>query len=178
MWGGNTETTGPIEVEGQGTFPKDGLGDCALTWQVENRFANGVTLVHMDDETARKHPLQAGGHGHGIMFAGSEGWVHVDRGGIDAQPKSLLQLKLGPNETRLFKSDNHHGNFIDAIKKRTAPAAPIDVAVRSDTLCHLDQIAVKLRRKLRWDPSGESFVKDDEANKMLDRPMRGPWKLS
>jgi hypothetical protein len=111
------------------------------------------------------------------LFLGSEGWVHVDRELIDAQPKSLLKLKIGPNDIHLLKSDNHHANFIDAIKGRSKPAAPIEVAVRSDALCHLQQIAIKLRRKLRWDPVAESFVNDDEANRMLDRPMRGPWKV-
>ena len=96
---------------------------------------------------------------------------------MDAQPKSLLKTKIGPDEIHLFKSDNHHVNFIDAVKGRTKPAAPIDIAVRSDTLCNLQQIAVKLRRKLRWDPAKEAFVNDDEANRLLDRPMRAPWKL-
>ena len=56
-------------------------------------------------------------------------------------------------------------------------AAPIDVAVRVDTLCHLQQIAIKLKRKLRWDPGQETFVNDAEANRMLDRPMRAPWQV-
>jgi len=177
QWGNGTELTGPVEVEGTGVFPQEGLADCALTWQVENHFANGVTVVHLDDETSKRHPQQVGGHGHGIMFLGSEGWVHVDRQGLDANPKSLLKTTIAPNETHLFKSDNHHANFIDAAKGRGKPAAPIEVAVRSDTLCWLDQIAIKLKRKLRWDPVREVFVKDDEANRMLDRPMRAPWKV-
>ena len=178
QWGNGTELTGPVEVEGTGVFPQEGLADCGLSWQVENRFANGVTLFHMDDETSKKHSQQAGGHGHGIMFLGAEGWVHVDRERLDANPKSLLKATIGPNEVHLFKSDNHHVNFIDAVKGQTRPAAPIEIAVRSDTLCHLDQIAIKLRRKLRWDPVREAFLADDEANRMLDRPMRGPWKLA
>jgi len=177
QWGNGTELNGPTEVEGTGVFPQGMLTDAATHWQVENRYANGVTLVHMDDETSRKHPLQQGGHGHGVMFLGSEGWVHVDREKMDASPKSLLKATIGPNELHLFKSDNHHVNFIDAVKGRTKPASPIDVAVRSDALCHLQQMAIKLKRKLRWDPAGEAFVGDDEANRMLDRPMRGPWKL-
>jgi hypothetical protein len=148
-----------------------------VSWQVENRYANGVTLVHMDDGTAPKHPLQAGGHGHGVLFLGTEGWVHVDRAKLDASPPSLLKATIGPNEVHLFKSDNHHANFIDAVRGRNKPAAPIDIAVRSDALCHLEQIAIQLRRKLRWDPAREVFVNDDEANRMLDRPMREPWKL-
>ena len=177
QWGNGTELSGPIEVEGSGEFPKGMLTDAAVQWQVENRYANGVTLVHMDDATSKKHPLQQGDHGHGIMFLGSEGWVHVDRERLDASPKSLLKVKIGPKEVHLFKSDNHHVNFIDAVKGRSKPAAPIDVAVRSDALCHLQQIAIKLRRKLRWDPVQEQFVGDDEANRMLDRPMRAPWKI-
>jgi hypothetical protein len=101
----------------------------------------------------------------------------VDRGRIDAEPKSLLKVKLGPSDVHLFKSNNHHANFIDAVKGRTKPAAPIDVAFCSDAICHLQQIAIKLKRKLKWDPPREAFVGDDEANRMLDRPMRAPWKL-
>jgi predicted dehydrogenase len=177
QWGNGTELGGPTEVEGTGVFPQGMLTDAATHWQVENRYANGVTLIHMDDETSRKHPLQQGGHGHGVMFLGAEGWVHVDREKMDAGPKSLLKATIGPNELHLFKSDNHHVNFIDAVKGRTKPAALIDVAVRSDALCHLQQMAIKLKRKLRWDPAAEAFVGDDEANRMLDRPMREPWKL-
>jgi predicted dehydrogenase len=177
QWGHGTDLSGPTEVEGTGVFPQDMLTDAATSWQVENRYADGVTLVHMDDGTATKHPLQAGGYGHGVLFLGSEGWVHVDRGVIDANPKSLLKVTLGPDEIKLFKSDNHHANFIDAVKGRTKPAAPIDIAVRTDALCHLQQIAIKLRRKLRWDPAQEAFINDDEANRLLARPMRAPWSL-
>jgi hypothetical protein len=177
QWGNGTELSGPTLVEGTGVFPQDMLTDAAMSWQVENRYANGVTLVHMDDGTARQHPLQVAGHGHGVLFLGTEGWVHVDRQAIDANPKSLLQTTFAPNDVRLFKSDNHHGNFVDAARGLTKPAAPIDIAVRTDMLCHLQQIAIKLKRKLRWDPEKEAFVNDDEANALLDRPMRTPWKL-
>jgi predicted dehydrogenase len=179
QWGNNTENTGPVEVEGTGTFPTEGLADCVLTWQAENRYANGVTLVHMDDETSKKHPLQKEGHGHGVLFLGREGWVHVDRERLDASPKSLLKEKIGSDEIQLPNSDldGHHGNFVKAVKGLVQPASPIDVAVRSDTIPWLDLIAIKLRRKLRWDPDREVFVHDDEANRLLGRPMRSPWRL-
>jgi len=96
---------------------------------------------------------------------------------LEAHPASLIETKIGPNEVHLFKSDNHGANFVSAVKGRSKPAAPIDVAVRTDTLCHLQFIAAKLRRKLRWDPAKEQFLNDAEANAMLDRPMRAPWKL-
>lgn len=177
QWGNGSELSGPTEIEGTGTFPKDMLTDTAVSWQIENRYANGVKLIHMDDGAARKHPQQVAGYGHGVLFLGTEGWVHVDRAKIDANPKSLLKTTIAPNEVHLFKSDNHHVNFIDAVRGRVQPAAPIDIAFRSDTLCNLEQIAIKLGRKLRWDPVQETFLGDDEANRMLDRPMRGPWKI-
>ncbi|MBM4154388.1 MAG: Gfo/Idh/MocA family oxidoreductase [Lentisphaerae bacterium] len=177
QWGNGTDLGGPTEIEGAGEFPVDMLTDCATRWQVENRYANGVTLVHMDDATSGKHPLQKGGHGHGVLFLGTEGWVHVDRSRLDAEPKSLLKATIGPDEIHLFKSDNHQANFIDAVKGATQPAAPIDAAVCSDILCHLQQIAIKLKRKLLWDPARELFPGDDEANRMLDRPMHNGWTL-
>ena len=177
QWGNGTDLSGPTTIEGKGEFPKGMLTDAATNWQVENRYANGVTLIHMDDGTSKKHPMQANGHGHGVMFIGTEGWVHVDRRKLDANPQSLIKEKVGPNEINLFKSDNHHVNFIDAVKGKTQPAAPIDIAFHSDALCHLQQIAIKLGRKLRWDSAHEAFINDVEANRLLDRPMRGPWKL-
>jgi len=177
QWGNNSDLSGPTEIEGAGVFPQDMLTDCATSWQVQNRYPGGVTLIHMDDETAKSHPQQVAGYGHGVLFLGAEGWVHVDRDRIDAHPKSLRKSKPGPHDIRLFKSDNHHVNFIDAVKGRTQPAAPIDIAVRSDTLCTLQQIAITLKRQLHWDPIRETFVNDDQANRMLDRPMRIPWKL-
>ncbi len=177
QWGNNSELSGPTEVEGTGEFPKDMLTDAAVSWQVENRFANGVVLVHMDDATSKKHPLQVGGFGHGVAFLGTEGWIHVDRGNLTTQPESLAESKPDANDVSLFASSNHHANFVNAVKGRNPPASPIDSAVRVDTLCHLQQIAVKLGRKLRWDPANEAFLNDAQATAMLDRPMRAPWKL-
>ena len=177
QWGNNTELTGPVEVEGSGQFPQDMLTDAATSWQVENRFANGVVLVHMDDATSKKHPQQVGGFGHGVAFVGTEGWIHVDRGNLTTNPESLIESKPAPGEAQLFASSNHHANFVDAAKGRCQPVSPIESAVRVDTLCHLQQIAIKLGRKLRWDPVKESFMNDAQANAMLDRPMRAPWKI-
>jgi predicted dehydrogenase len=177
-WGHGTEDTGPVEIEGRGEFPKEGLANCALTWRVENKFRDGVTVVHMNDSTCAKHPLQIARYRPtGILFRGTEGWIFVNRSSIDAEPTSLLTSTIGPNEIHLQESDDHYRNFLDAVRKGKGAICPIDVAVRSDTIAHLDNIAIKLRRKLRWDPMREQFVDDAEANRMLKRPMRGPWHL-
>ncbi len=170
-WGNATDLTGPIEVEGTAVFSKDGLCDCAMSWDVNLKFANGVLMNFTDGE---KNPL-------GVKFEGADGWVFVKEehlgGTVDANPKELLKKEIGPDEVHLPVSNHHQQNFLDCVKTRSQPVAPIDVAVRSDTLCQLSNIATRLGRKLRWDPDKEIFINDDQANRLLKRPMRSPWHL-
>ncbi|MHC4106264.1 MAG: gfo/Idh/MocA family oxidoreductase, partial [Planctomycetota bacterium] len=96
---------------------------------------------------------------------------------IDAEPKSLLTATIGTDEIRLPRSNNHRRNFIECVKSRRQTISPVDTAVRSDTICHLDDIVIRLGRKLRWNPEKEQFINDEQANRMLSRPMRSPWYL-
>ncbi|UCG57408.1 MAG: Gfo/Idh/MocA family oxidoreductase [Phycisphaerales bacterium] len=182
QWGNDTDHTGPVEVEGTGTFPKDGLSDTAIAWHVEHKYENGVTMVHTNSKNAAKiypefHSDKLQYKGCGILFMGTEGWVIVSRRGIDAHPKSLLKETIGPDEIRLPVSNNHRRNFIECVKTRSQPICSIETAVRSDTICHLDDIAMRLGRKLRWNPDKEEFINDERANQMLTRPLRSPWHL-
>jgi predicted dehydrogenase len=170
-WGNGTDLTGPLEVEGTGEFPRDGLCDNATAWNVNLKFANGVTMNFTDGQ---KNPL-------GVRFEGPDGWVFVlERhlgGTYDAEPKSLMKRTLAPGDIHLPVSNHHQENFIECCKSRARTVAPIDIAVRSDTLCHLSDIAMRLGRKVKWDPEKEVIVNDAEASRMLTRPMRSPWRL-
>ena len=169
QWGNGTELTGPIEVEGSAVFPtNDGLCNNPLMWDVTLTYANGVKLDFTSDGDRNKH---------GIRFEGPEGWVYVNRQELDAHPKWLLNDNVGPDEIHLPASTNHQRNWVDCIKTRGQTVANIDVAVRSDTLCHLSDIAFRLGRKVHWDPDREQFVNDPEANRRLQRAMRNPWHL-
>lgn len=177
MWGAGKEQTGPVEIEGKGEFPKEGIADCAVRWQVENRFADGLKIVHMDNVSSSKHRDQIPGFSQGVLFRGSEGWVFVNRSKIDAHPKNLLTSKTGPNELHLHESTSHHRDFLDGVKTGREPGCPIDVAMRSNTICRINDIAIRLGDKLRWDPEKETFVNNARANRLLTRPMRSPWHL-
>jgi len=166
QWGHGTDDSGPVEIEGTAVFPKDGLADCAISWKVTHKYADGVTMVYMDNKQ----------HKQGVTFQGSEGWVHVSRQGIWAEPESLLKAVIGPDEVHLIESTGHQRNFLDAVKTRGPTICPIDVAVRTDTICHLTDICTRLGRKLHWDPQKEDFVNDPEASRMLSRSMRSPWQ--
>ena len=90
---------------------------------------------------------------------------------------SLLDYEPGANEVSLYRSDNHQRNFIDCVLSRQEPIAPIEHAHRSITIAHLGNIAMLLGRDLKWNPKKEKFIGDSEANKMLSRSYRAPWKL-
>lgn len=167
QWGNSSELTGPVRVEGWGVFPKDGLCDCAIAYDVRHTYGNGVVMHFTDDV---QNP-------QGIRFEGSEGWVFVDLGYVDAEPKSLLQTVFEPGEERLPVSVNHVRDLLDCVRTRRQPISPVEQAVRSDTICHLSDIAMRLGRRLEWDPAQERFVNDDEANRMLTRAMRAPWHV-
>ncbi|MGD8501240.1 MAG: Gfo/Idh/MocA family oxidoreductase [Phycisphaerales bacterium] len=167
QWGMGTEYTGPVEIEGQTEYPKDGLWDVHGDFSIEYTYANGVKVICADNKKNKQ----------GILFEGTEGWVYVKRGQIDAQPKSLLSSTIGPNETQLYRSNNHKGNFLECIKSRAETIAPVEVGHRSCSVCLLGEIAMRLGRTLKWDPARERFTNDAEANRMLWRPMRSPWRL-
>ncbi len=170
-WGNGTQFTGPVEVEGIGEFPRDGLCNCATGWDVNLKFDNGVTMNFTD---SKRNPL-------GVKFEGPDGWVFVKEehlgGEVDANPKELLRKEIGPDEVHLPVSNHHQQNFLDCVKTRAGTVAPVEVAVRSDTLCQLSDIAMRLGRKLRWDPEKEELINDAQATRMLTRPMRSPWRL-
>jgi predicted dehydrogenase len=167
QWGNEADNTGPVEVEGTGAFPPEGLYDCATGWDMTWKYANGVVVRFIDKGKRRQ----------GVLFEGTEGWVFVEREVIEAEPKSLLQEQIGPQERHFRPGTDHWGGFLDCIKTRKTPVSSIESAVRTDTVCHLNDIAMRLGRKLRWDPAAEQFVNDVEANRMLTRAWRSPWHL-
>jgi predicted dehydrogenase len=167
QWGMGTEHTGPIEIRNaKATFPPDPLWDTATEFYFEAIYPSGVKLIISNKERG------------GVTWEGSEGSVWADRGSHDAKPKSLLKSKIGAKEVHLYKSDDHYRNFIDCVLSRKETAAPVEVAHRSITICHLGNIAMRLKReKLKWDPVKERILDDEEAAKMLSRPYREPWTL-
>jgi predicted dehydrogenase len=167
QWGNDADDTGPVEVEGTGEFPPEGLYDCASGWDMTLKYANGVEVRFIDKGKRRQ----------GVLFEGTEGRVFVARGAIEAEPKSLLQERIGPDERHFTMGTDHWGGFLDCIKSRKTPVSSIESAVRTDTVCHICDTAMRLGRKLHWDAAAEQFVADAEANRMLTRSWRSPWHL-
>ncbi len=120
---------------------------------------------------------QGGKPGPNVLFEGEKGSIAVSRGKISSDPPEILKETLGKGDVHLYVSKNHHRNWLDCIKSRALPICDVAIGHRSATVCHLGNIAVRTGRKLTWDPVAQTIVGDPEAEKMLSRPYRAPWKL-
>ncbi len=69
----------------------------------------------------------------------------------------------------------HARNFLDCVRSRNEPISDLESAHRVATVCHLANIALRLGRRVRWDPAREEIIEDAEAARMLVRPYRAPW---
>ena len=167
QWGLGTERTGPVEIEDLGSeFPETGLFDTVSRIHFRARYANDVELI-----------CTPGGIGGTARFEGTEGSVHVDWSSLRTNPESLKDTVIGPDEIHLHKSSDQKRDFLDSIKSGRDPIAPAEVGHRSASVCHLANIAMKLKQKLHWDPDQECFINNDEANRLLSKPLRSPWHL-
>jgi len=182
-WAMDAELTGPVEVWGTAEFPKKGLWDVHGPFKTEALYANSV------------HMIVSGDFPNGIKFIGTTGWIFVSRGdekvtasdpvaklkdstALAASDPKIITSVIGPSEVNLPRSTEHHLNWLESVKSRQPPIAPVEVAHRSCSACLLHHIAMKVKRKLYWDPKAERFKNDDEANAMLSRPQRAPYTIS
>lgn len=183
LWGIGLERSGPVTIEGRPLIDEvPGGYTAASQYRVEYTYANGVT--HTCQSTTSDNPsggkisdAKPGEMPHGVRFEGPEGWIFVTRGNIEASKPELLETPLPANAQRLYISDKHMGNFFDCIRARRQPICEAEIGHRSVSVCHLGVIAIRLGRKLNWDPAREHFVGDKDANAFLSPPMRKPWTL-
>ena len=173
QWANDTDRSGPVSVEGSGTFPRDGYYDTASTWELSYRYANGVTLFCTNREPNAVTPGYAS-----IRFEGTDGWIECQWTGITASDSEILRAPLGDDAVRLRTcSQGEHRDFLDCVKSREDTYAPFEVGHRTITISHIGNICMQLGRKLNWDPGTERFVDDDEASRLLARSMNNEWRL-
>ena len=154
----------PVEYQGTGLIPTEGLFDTVCNWKVHGRYASGVEFTFAAGSDSTK-------------FVGTRGWVSVSRGSISAEPASLLKVKIKPDEVHLLQDHHHQRDFVDCVLNRRTPVSNVVSAVQSDFVSHLSDIAIRTGRTIQWDPEKETIVGNDAAVRMMHRPMREPWTL-
>ncbi|MFI5379889.1 MAG: Gfo/Idh/MocA family protein [Tepidisphaerales bacterium] len=169
QWGLGTDTSGPTEIHcAAATIPPDGLIDDVVSWNATLLYPGGIPVSF--SSSGAPNPM-------GIRFEGDQGWVFVDRGRLDAEPRSLLKSTILPGEIHLYESPEHHRNFLDCIRSRRPTIVNAELGHRATTTCNLVDIAARLGRELRWDPKKELFTNDEQANRMLSKACRAPWRV-
>ena len=165
----------PFEIEGSGILPSQGMTDTWISWQLQLRWESGLKMSYTNSDNPNKQ---------GCKFQGDEGWVHVNRRGISAEPASLLDVKLKSSDTPLHASPEHANpytahtaDFFHSVRTRQDPVSPIEEGHAASTLGNVSDITLRLGRKLRWDPTRDRFSGDEEANNMLSRAARSPWTI-
>jgi predicted dehydrogenase len=167
-WGCPAVGDESFEVECKGSYRNDGLTDNINDWRAEFTYSSGLKMLYSDTGNPHKQ---------GCQFEGDKGWVHVNRQGISAEPASLLKVTIKPDEISLGDSTSHHADLIKSIQTRRDPIAPVEAGHKASYLGLVPEIACRLQRKLKWDAGKEQFADDREANQMMTRPMRSPWRL-
>jgi predicted dehydrogenase len=178
LWALDQDGSGPVTIEGKQLIDMiPGGFTAASEYEVTYTYANGVVHTCKSTTASEWHGgvKDPKGQQHGIRFYGSGGWIWVTRGVINASDRQILAEKLPDGAKRVYLSNDHMGNFFDCVKSRKSPICPAEVGHRSASLCHLGVIAIRLGRKLNWDPAKEQFAGDAEANTYISRPMRKPY---
>jgi len=190
QWGLGYEHSGPIEIEGSGQFPNipddfRPVDFFAGKQQIPNGFNSASTFsVTLKFDNGSKMIVQHG-PGNGILFEGEKEHIFVNRGSLkgnlaENMPADLKE-KIDAELPKLYKGmpfSGHMGNFFDCVRERKEPVSDVFTHHRELSSCHMCNIAMLLKRKLKWDPAKEVFIGDDEANALLSRPQRSPYQFS
>ena len=169
QWGLGTDLSGPVSFEGSAPDDREGIYDTPKSYKIECEYANGVKMTVANDGNGVKM---------GTKWIGENGeWVWVNRGQFDASSRALRGSRIEAGEIRL-KSPGHQREFIDCVKSRAATLTPAEIAHRSASIGHLCRAAIAMGRKIAWDPAKERIVGDAAADRLLERPLRAPWKLA
>ena len=155
QWALAMDDSGPITIE-----PPDEPATSGLKFV----YATGVEMFH--------------GGPDGCTFEGTGGKIYVNRPTLQSDPSDILKEPLSEDSQRVYRATDHRRNWIECIRSRKPPICTAEVGHRSATVCHLANIAYRLRRSLKWNPQQEQFVDDTEANKLLLHEPRKPWSYT
>lgn len=166
-WGMGWDTTGPVEIEGKGTYPTDGLYNVPSEYRFNCTYANGIVMTVANNTQITQ----------GAKWLGDKGWIHVSRSGLTASDPKILQEEIGANEIKLYESHDHKQNFLDCVRSRELTICPAEVGHRSISVGLLGEIAMLTERKIKWNPDTEEILGDAHASALLGRAYREPWTL-
>ena len=129
-------------------------------------YDNGIKIVNQPFD----------GNKWGVKVYGENGWVQVQRGEFLASSPEFMPNNV--DQKAMYETNvPHYESFVKAIKSRRDPSVPVEVGHSSCTVCNLANIAMDLKRPIKWNPIVQKFVNDPEAEKFLHYDYRAPYTL-
>jgi len=184
QWGLGLERTGPVKIKAEGQRRENDLFNVPYAYDIECEYANGIEMRIANQKKFHKRKGKGwngrekdGKLGMGAVWYGDEGWLQVNRSGMWASDPKILDAEITDNDIRLYRSRNHHQNFLECIRSRKETVAPAEIGHRSISVALLGEIAMAVDKKLEWNPETEQFTNNDKANELLIRPYRNPWEM-
>ncbi len=177
QWAHGSEMAGPVEVDGTAEWPDGGFSEVPRRVDARARYEDGVEIHAVNGPPGPEFEKLPGYlQGKAVRFEGEDGYAQIDeRGRIRASSAALRERVVGG--TAWSHMSDHIRDFVDSVKSRRRTNAYPELAHRGHTIAHLINIALRLGRKVRWDYEAERFVDDAEANRMLSRTRRTPWRI-
>ena len=172
----DADNTGPVSIDATGEPPHDGMYDSAVTMDVTYQFKNPDWTLVWAQPGKPSTELQAR---YGAVYWGDKGSTHGhqrrrrqhrDRAEGEGLRRAM-RLRQGVPQSRAQRE------LRGLHRTREKPIMHMEAGMRVASLCILGNVGFQLQRKLEWDPVNERVMNDDEANRLLSRPGRGPWHL-
>ena len=154
-----------------------GMDDSGPTLFVPKGFEGSPYQYHEYASGLRVYRDHKEMNGFMIRFIGQKGEILVSRDGLASNPPDLARRPLSPSDERLYRSDDHRGNWLDCIHSREKPICDVGIGHRSGTVCLLSGIAERTNRPIEWDPQKQVLLGDEAAARLLDRPRRAGYEL-
>ena len=177
------EVTHPVEFV-DGMPQRDDMFNCATKFNVKCTFADGLDM-HVRDNAPKL------GFDNGIMFEGSQGRFLVNRGKIVGKPVEMLKENPLADDAMAdlyvddasngegFGEDGYHmKNLMECVKSRKKPASDVQSHHRMLNVCHAINVAMRLGRKVVYDPKTETFGDDKQANSFIAREQRKGYEIT
>jgi len=158
-----------------GCFREEGY-DAAVTMDVTYEFKDPDFTLVWAQPGIPSAEIEAR---YGAVYHGEKGHctVTLGDGAGTATDQKVKDYAASCDCGKAFRSPGHSENWEDCIRTRQKPIMHMEAAHRVASLCILGNVSFQLQRKLEWDSVNERVKNDDEANRLLSRPGRGPWNL-
>ena len=172
----NADAQTPVYVEAKGRPPEKGMFDCPTKMEIKYVFKDPDWVMYWRQPGTPFAPFER--NGFGAQYVGSDGQVVVGGGdGGTFAEHHVNQYQIPAGGKKPYKSPGHEQDWVNCIRSRQKPIMTIEAGHAVGALCILGNLSYRLGRGLHWDGQRERVIGDEEANRLLARPNRSPWRM-